>query len=579
MWGRIGVACVLLWGAACGDDASPADTAAVDVADSAAVDTIVADTAIETAVDTVADVGGDATEDVVPDASEPEPTPICVAIRGNGELITAHFAALSRLAELYGPFEGVAGGSSGSISAFLTESMHMHPRLWRCGERACTRAEAGLRLALMYKSLFGYVAAMTERDEAVAVAAILDIVTLAKEQGIGELVSGGKLQEAWTALVTLLESDDVANLVNGEVLEHLRQTPNLGYHVPDVWKGISLLGAFTADDPTMFFRPGLVDFAGLAEKLGRIGSFYAGYGAFDDAGWEDFFATCGEPALGLPWGQIENVPIAGRTCGERFRALLDPWRASFIPTEGQGDNRIRDRVGAHLRTLVVTSVLTGDAATRWQTARASYLAATPFTFTPSFAEVRVGYWGAAADTAAAAGNPLGFGDAKTAKAMTLGQPTWLEALSASPAEPGLSRAVPISAGGASAGGWPDLAPILALKNAGCEHVVYVTRRGGESVFAQGIAGLLGMDEATRLSLFDLATASSAFNRSLEAAAAVWCTDWNAFTAFDLAGLVGDAYGAPMELHDASLVALRTYANQSLRLGVAGCTPGVAPPPE
>ena len=561
---------------ACGDDAAtPADTAD---GDGEAISEIEVSPDTTDALDTVDTTPPDTLDAAEAETSPPEPTPICVAVRGNGELITAHFAALARLAELYGPFEGVAGGSSASITAFLTESMHMNPRLWQCGEVTCTRAEAGLRLALMYKSLFGYLDAMTERDEAVAIAAILDIVALAKEQGIGELVSGGKLQEAWTALVTLLESPDVADLVNDEVLGLLRDTPDLGYHVPDIWKGIQMLGAFDASDPAIFFRPGLVDFAGLAEKLGRIGSFYAGYGAFDAAGWEDFLSACSEAALGQSWAQTAAAVIGGRSCHERFRGLLDPWRAGFIPGEAAGQNRIRDRVGAHLRTLVVTSLLSGDAAARWQSARASYLAAQPLSFAPSFSDVGVGYWGAAAHTAAAVGNPLGFPDAKTARARTLGQATWYDALAASPAEPGLSRGVALDGLGVSAGGWPDLAPVLALRNAGCDKVVYVTRRGGESVFAQGIATLLGMDEATRLQLFDLGTPTSAFNRSLEEAAAVWCTDWNAFTAFDLAGIVSDAYGAPLEVHDTSLVALRDYGNRSNRLGVAGCTPGVVPTP-
>lgn len=515
-------------------------------------------------------------DDVVPG---PSATPICVAVRGNGELVTAHFSALARLAELYGPFEGVAGGSSGSITAFLTESMHMNPRLWRCGDGACDREQAGLRLALMYKSLYGYLGAMTERDEAVAIAAILEVVERAQAEGIGELIDGGQLEQAWTALVTLLESEDVRDLVNPELLGLLGSTEDIGYHLPDIWAGITSLGSFDAVDATIFVRPGLVHFAGLASKLGRIGSFYAGYGAFDEAGWEDFFTSCSDAALGLPWELAAAAVANGLSCHERFRGLLDPWRADFIPGEDEGANRIRDLVGANLRALVITSVLTGDAADAWEAAYASYLAAEEVVFAPDFADLAVGYWGAAADTAGAANNPLGYADLKTQKAMTLGQTTWLEALSASPAEPGLSRAVPIGALGVSVGGWPDLAPVLALKNAGCEHVVYLTRRGGESLFAQGVAQLLGMGPAEAAALFDLADESSSFSLSLREAAGVWCTDWNAFGAFDLAELVTDAYDAPFELHDPDLEALRAYDNSSESVGLPGCTPGIAPSPD
>ncbi|MCC6620707.1 MAG: hypothetical protein IT385_05605 [Deltaproteobacteria bacterium] len=564
---------------ACGDDtSSPADTAAT-------TDTIVTTDAGDTtsatdaSLETVAEVSTDATTDAA-DATPAEPTPVCVAVRGNGELITAHFAALAQIAEHFGPFEGVAGGSSASISAFLTESMHMHPGLATCGGAACTRREAADRLGLLYKSLFGYLEAMGDSDEAVAVAQILRVIEIAQEKGIGSLVDQDLLSEAWSALVSLLTSDEVAALVNAEVLEFLSAPDSLTAHVKDVWEAFTTFGNFRADSPKIFLRPGLVDFAGLASKIGRIGSFYAGYGTYDAAAWEAFFAACAAPGRGMPWPAVAELASEGKTCRERLRAILDPWRAAFIPTEGDpsSDNRIDDRVGQHLRTLVVTSVLTGQAAADFHVAKQAYFADEAWTLAVDFDDVRIGYWGAAADTAAVVGNARGYTDAKTAKAMTLGQATWHQALSLSPAEPGLSRAIPIDQQSVSAGGWPDLAPVLALRNAGCERVIYLTRRGGESVFAQQIAGLLGMDAATQTALYDLGNADSAFNQSLEEAAGVWCTNWNVFGATDLAGIVGDAMSAPLEVHDATLVPLMPYTGQTTRANLPGCTPGVVPPP-
>jgi len=565
---------------ACGDDtSSPRDTTtattdtatATEVADTT---TSVTDAASDTGALEVTDAADAA------DASPPEPTPVCVAVRGNGELITAHFAALAQIAEHFGPFEGVAGGSSASISAFLTESIHMHPGLDTCGASPCTRREAADRLGLLYKSLFGYLEAMGDSDEAVAVAQILGVIQIAQEKGIGSLVDQGLLSEAWSALVSLLTSDEIAALVNAEVLAFLSAPDSLTAHVRDVWEAFTTFGNFRADSPKIFLRPGLVDFAGLAEKIGRIGSFYAGYGSFDAAAWEAFFTACAAPGRGQPWPAVAALVADGVTCRERFRAILDPWRTAFIQTEADPgvDNRIHDRVGQHMRVLVVTSVLTGQAAADFHVAKQAYFEDEDWTLAVDFDDVRIGYWGAAADTAAVVGNPRGFTDRKTAKAMTLGQATWLQALSLSPAEPGLSRALPIDQQTISAGGWPDLAPVLALENAGCERVVYVTRRGGESVFAQQIAGLLGMDEVDKRALYDLSNPDSAFNASLAHAAGVWCTDWNSYGATDLAGIVGNAMTAPFEVHDATLVPLMPYAGTTTRANLPGCTPGVAPPP-
>lgn len=586
---RLAVCALFLLLVACGDDSSPADTVDVDTSSGDTADTAeVGDTADTMLADTsdTADAGdtpdttdvGDADAAEV-DTTPPEPTPVCVAIRGNGELITSHFAALASIAEHFGPFEGVAGGSSASITSFLTESMHMHPGLATCGDAPCTRRQAADRLGLLYKSLFGYLEAMGDTDEAVAVTQILRVIALAQAEGIGTLVQGGNLSEAWSALVTLLDSEEVKDLVNAEVLAFLTAPDSITANVGEVWDAFTTFGNFRADSPKIFLRPGLVDFAGLARKVGRIASFYAGYGEFDAAAWEDFFDACAQAGRGKPWPMVGDLSSNGLTCRERFRAILDPWRVSFVAIEDdpQTDNRIDDPVGQHLRALVVTSVLTGPAASDFDAARRAYFEAEPFTFAPSFADLRIGYWGNIVDTTGVITNPKGFPDGKTAKAMSLGSATWFQALSMSPAEPGLSRGVAIDAQKVSAGGWPDLAPVLALENAGCERVIYLTRRGGESVFAQQIATLLGMDAATGRALYDLGNADSAFNLSLREAAGVWCTDWNAFGATDLSGLVTDAMSAPFEVHDATLVPLMPYAGTTTRANLPGCTPGVVPP--
>lgn len=538
--------------------------------DAASVDDVAVDVSEDVA--TPADANDAGAEDA---AGPPEPTPVCVAIRGNGELITAHFAALARIAELFGPFDGVAGGSSASITSFLTESMHMHPLLWTCGAATCTRAEAGARLGLLYKSLFGYLAAMGERDEAVAVGRILEVIQLAQEQGIEELIAQDKIGEAWQALLTLLSSDDVVGLVNPELLTLLQDSPDISAHVQDIWSMLSGFGSFAADDPIIFVRPGIVNFPGLAAEVGRIGSFYAGYGAFDEAGWAAFLDGCAAPGVGHPWAVVAAMDAGGQTCGERFLGLLTPWRDAFIPTEETAPNRIDDPVGGSMRVLAITSVLTGPAAATFDAAWASYQQAQPWTLPVQFSDVRAGYWGAEGDTTNVAANPRGFGDLKSAMAMSLGSVPWRLALSLSPAEPGLARGQTLDDSQVSVGGWPDLEPVLALENAGCERVVYLTRRGEASSFGRGVAKLLGATDADLGALHDLGSPASSFSLSLSEAAGVWCTDWNAHGATDLAAITEDAYNAPFEVHDPTLVpGGPAYEGATPSANLVGCTPGV-----
>jgi hypothetical protein len=97
---------------------------------------------------------------------------------------------------------------------------------------------------------------------------------------------------------------------------------------------------------------------------------------------------------------------------------------------------------------------------------------------------------------------------------------------------------------------------LVLKAAGCENVVYATRRGEESTFAQGVArrlfGPAYEQEHLGKKLFDLDSATSSFQHSLSAADAVLCTDWNRFALKDgVHPMVAEAYSAPYYLSSRS----------------------------
>ena len=495
--------------------------------------------------------GGDA-------GDAPDRPTVCAAIRGNGELIFAHFGALARIVEHYGPLDGAAGGSSASITMFLTESMQMNPALRACPAGPCTRLEAGARLGLMYKSLQGYAAGLTDTDEGIAFKQLAPIVQKAMDQGIGALFDAQQFLQAKDALLQLFQSDELRDLVNGEVRSLLTESLDPIYHVKDIWAGLTGFGSFSADTPRILVRPGILDFAGLARKLGRIGSFYAAYGPDVTDAWRTWLDACALPTRGLGWTAAAATPTDQGTCGERFTTLMSDYRTALLANEGGFPSRVDDLVGGTLPVLVSTSVLTGGAVQAFALARAQYLAATPEELAVSFGDVKFGYWGSPEALGTVVQNPMGYTDAKTAKWLSLGQVPWARALSLSPAEPGLARAMPIDPDAIdpdriSAGGWSDLHPVLVLRNLGCDKVIYITRRGGESNFAQAVARLLGMSDAAQQALYDLG-ADSAYRRSLEAADAVWCTDWNEQSGLDLPGITADAYDAPMETTDPAFTA-------------------------
>ena len=133
--------------------------------------------------------------------------------------------------------------------------------------------------------------------------------------------------------------------------------------------------------------------------------------------------------------------------------------------------------------------------------------------------------------------------------------------------------VPLN-GSISVGGWPDLQPVQALRNLGCDEIVYVTRRGNMiGSFADQVATELGMNDADRTRLFALGTPESAFAGALSEADAVWCTDWD--NAKGIAALVANGYDAPAESRSAFFTdGDDPYGNVQGDLGIQGCSPGV-----
>jgi len=513
---------------------------------------------------------------------------LCAAVRGNGESILTHFASLSRIVEHYGVVDGMAGGSSGSITTFTYESMLKNPAIHRCGSARCDADGDAARVALALKSVQGYADVVGDSDEAVSIKGLAGAATKLQAdyaaKGIGALATTESL-EAAKRLREVLSVPEVRAIVNPEVFTMLADLPHLTFNVAEIKTSITQLGAFSVDDNRLFFRTGVLNWPELASLFGRVGDFYAGYGPSDKTGMSSWLDACAESTRDKPWSEASAVPVAsGGTCGSVFEALVKDFRAKARGAEGTYPSRIDEMAGdpkSPLHKLVSTAVLERDAITKYKAARARYvkgeIATGSIPFDPAFSDVNFGYWGSDADIAKVQANNERFDDLKTKKFSSLGNAPWRQILSASPAEPGLSRFVELADGRFSAGGWADLAPALVLKNLGCEHVVYVTREGDESAFATKIAKNAGMSESDWKGLYDLSNESSAYSRSVAAADGVWCTNWNGFTDAQMSAEVLDAFNAPLETRSsfASVRVLHPYAGTTDRSGKAGCTPGVS----
>src|SRR5688572_18649806 len=158
---------------------------------------------------------------------------LCAAVRGNGQLIYAHFASLARISEEYGPVDAIAGGSSASITSFLTESVALNPAVYRCGDGWCDDRQVAARTGFLFKSLQGYAAVLGTTDEALAVQQLAPLAGRIQAEGI-EALAGSDPLAARDALMALLTSQDLRDLINPEVVQMLAGSPDPAFHVREV---------------------------------------------------------------------------------------------------------------------------------------------------------------------------------------------------------------------------------------------------------------------------------------------------------------------------------------------------------
>lgn len=527
---------------------------------------------------------------------------LCVAIRGNGHYISAHFGGLARIVEDIGDIDMIAGASSGAISAFIFESMKMNPSIANC--TTCDQTSKNARLALLLKSTRGLIDAAESSPEAAAVKGLAQQVQ-AINNGFKQINQLDPVQAAKDIQV-LLNNSTIASILNWELFamlykgagkagldltktgvqtllknptltqQRLVNNPQLKYAIDQVHQSFATFGSFTADSQQIFFRPGVIDFFAFIEIMGRIGDFYAGRGPYEADKMEAFLNKCAQPAFGKPWSEF-TASGTGSECANDFGKMT----VSYFTKHGTArisDSRLNDEMGKGMPIVVPTAIIDGKANyAKVKASQDNYFGGLDPQYQLPFENVKVGYWAPEFMSDAICDKVMANGDEKGARCMPLGDGKWGDILPYSPAEPGLSRAQRIgNYDRVSLGGWGDLAPVDSLKALGCDNVVYLTRRSDESTFVAGIARLLNMDEhdtnrTLEKKLFDLNEPQSSISRSLERADVVWCTDWNSFTDFQVDEMTNEAYCAETVIRNNNMNVGPYTKGRQARGDIRGCT--------
>lgn len=546
----------------------------------------------------------------------------CVAIRGNGELQPAHWGAMAKLIEDRGFPQKMAGGSSGSLTMFLADSIASNPYISAESPLSAGLTEEQKRSlgALMFKSLHGVVNFIAESKQVQSAKNLKTQVTMVQQsisQGamstLEMLAQNGSIsaiksnREDVLKLISELKKvgilssgkyqdviGSIESILNGS-LPKISSFRMLRFYITDLRTALATFGAFDAEsDKNLFFREGIVDFRKFAFEYGKIASFYAGSGWSEQTQlkFDQFAAECNQQEfVGMTWDQI----IRQRP---NCQLLLNQALSSYLSQNLDWNqfNVVNRPIGKHIVSFPTTSVLIGSEYEAAKKVMDAYHMQLDRSLSEAFqvkdvSKVKFGYWGPESELKLISDNLKSKSisnsiesmdvskDPKSQKFLALGEANWIEALRLSPAEPGLASLQLMKVKGVlaySAGGWSDLHPVPVLRASGCQDVVYVTRKGGEAIFGQGIAkrllnlnrdwSLLSTKDAETKArnvqinnqgdssdmtsdwslLYNSANPNSSLIKSIRLANSVVCTNWNSFdvTKGQLVELIEESYRAP-----------------------------------
>ena len=496
--------------------------------------------------------------------------PLCVGIRGNGLRFWAHFPALARTVEAFGPASGMAGGSSATITGFLFESIQNNPLVLTCGKtRCCSGAEQRARISLLLKST----QAIPSESNVSPVDVLVGILTSIQQQNIlSRLLSNDPAEQdaALQDLLDILNQGEIVSLVNPDLINLLLTSPDPVYHAIDILQATNRSLTFDiGDDKLVFIRPYPLSFPGLAELIDVIASFYAGFEPVDLDAMETMLKECAASSVGQEWSMIESFSTpSGDTCGDLFSSLYQDF---LVKRDSSHPTRLDDPLGGALDALIATGVLRGNAYENWETATEDYFNAVQnVVFDVDFDDVSFGYYGNEKSLNRVKQKlPALFDDLKSKKFLSLGPTTWRDVLERSPAEPSLSRGIPVDDTQVSVAGWVDPTPVQVLTAMRCDRVVLINRLGsvGNSL-PFTVAKILGASPKELDDLYSLENEASSFVAALRLVDATYCVDWDTLSSLDVDALAKAGYTAHLLSDDPCTLSLDVGAKDK---DVSGCT--------
>lgn len=479
---------------------------------------------------------------------------VCVALRGNGFRVAAHFGAMARVVEDVGVPEVIVGGSSSNITMFITESVTLNPYLSEQKEKQQEE------IAFLLKSVPEYLLNFTQHD---ILKDVRDLVTdkekqtrikdvFAKFTSIKSPLKYGYAGWVFLSdglfrdLLSIKNSIYVKEAIHPEFLAYREETGKIkkemekekdevkkaelakvvAYREKQVGDALGSASKFDArTDVNLFFRPGIIHHKGLSHIFDRVASFYAGYNIKNRRMGEDMKKWIGACAPGSKGKTFSEIEAANPFCGSELRRLGLSYLKHYdhiVKRNRPAQFRYADALGKKILTYSMSSVIVGASADRFNEMKSQFDRTSDpdfgNKFAASVADFRIGYFGdektfnsvkrrLSSPFVDQSGRPQDFrGDFKSERMISLGNATWEKALPASAAEPGQSRPVPTTLSSGEKvltfGGWADPNSAHLLKGLDCQTIVSLmtsTKIGynfGEQVIKRLMPQMKGIQELT-----------------------------------------------------------------------------------
>lgn len=486
---------------------------------------------------------------------------LCYGYRGNGTSVFATIGGIARMIDQFGPANAIVGTSSGSVAAFLSESVLMRNPSYDC--ESCSEADASERRSFMLKGFPLAINAFSESegmsDDLAKVKRGKEIYdffmesfihpsTTAKTEAspsdgdspVRKVLTVPYIQEllGYSTLVALKAgSNDIKNMINPEFYKVVgiggTAHPEMIQKIIENFLSFQGLAKENKFSRQNLMYPGIVNFDFIFTLIGHVGDWYAGYGPqYPRKELSQLLDSCAKSSRTQWWNAIAEKKYGASTCGQEYYKLFKTY-FNARKKSSTGPRRIDDMMGSFVPAFVSTSAIGGNNIVDAMNAAADKGA---FESIDALSLKRenfsVLYFGSEKYKNTINNKKSMYQDVVTKSIVSMGSVSWLKAMKASGQEPAVDRSQTFTENGQrylAMGGFVDQLQSKFLNMIGCESSVFINTNYPILNFANRYAPKTWNEDKNLVNdLFDPDSAESSESIGYSLAESLLCSRWSAY---------------------------------------------------